>query len=74
MSRGMKRLLTLLLCAGMALSLCACGGSAPETSAAPERGDEVLTSGVVSIDGICVDDSYVEEEGSPLKMATSSTP
>ena len=68
MSRGMKRLLTLLLCAGMALSLCACGGSAPETSAAPERGDEALTSGVVSIDGICVDDSYVEEEGSPLKM------
>ena len=68
MSRGMKRLLTLLLCAGVVLSLCACSGSTPETSAAPERGDEVLTSGVVSIDGICVDDSYVEEEGSPLKM------
>lgn len=61
----MRRLLTVLLCAGMALSLCACGGgSAPETR---EEG-EGLSSGVVTIDGICVDDSYVEEEGSPLKM------
>ena len=67
MSRNVRKLVALLLCAGLSLSLCACGGgSAPEASEPPE--EESLSSGVVTIDGICVDDSYVEEEGSPLKM------
>lgn len=53
------------------------GGSTPPASATPSvaptptptpEPTEVTATDTMTIDAICVDDSYVEEEGSPLKM------
>lgn len=53
------------------------GSSTPPASAAPSvaptptptpEPTEVTATDTITIDAICVDDSYVEEEGSPLKM------
>ena len=76
----MKKLTASLLAAVLALSLAACagesGGSAattspsavPTPSPTPSGPQEVTATSCLTIDAICVDDSYVEEEGSPLKM------
>lgn len=62
----MKKTIALLLALVLCLALCACGGNGAE-SGAPEN-SQVLETENISIEGICVDDSYVDDEGSPLKM------
>ena len=49
------------------------GTAGPDTSATPEAEEpetlaSVTTTDYMTIDGICVDDSYQDEDGSPLKM------
>ncbi len=65
----MKRMLSLFVVMSVLLCLCSCG-SDPVPSPTPEPSPEVhtlLSSGNISIDGICTLDSYVSDDGSPLK-------
>ena len=55
----MKKLLSFALVLALIVSLCACGAG---VSAGPKNANDNVT-----IEGIYVDDSYVKEEGSPLK-------
>lgn len=77
----MKKLTALALSLALTLSLAACGGGtttqesgAPAGSAAPEEttpagsGETVTASGAISIDAIAVDDSWRDDEESPLRM------
>lgn len=74
----MKKFLVSLLLMAMCFSLVACGGNSATTenengdteTAVEEASEEkgVLKTDVVEIEGICVDDSYTAEDGSPLKI------
>ena len=77
----MKKLTALFLSLALTLSLAACGGGtttqesgAPAGSAAPKEttpagsGETVTASGAISIDAIAVDDSWRDDEESPLRM------
>jgi len=63
-----RRTLALFLAAMMSLSLTACGGGTSETPADAPADSQAVENDVVKIDGICVDDSYLEEDGSPLRL------
>ncbi|MBR5791989.1 MAG: hypothetical protein IKY34_02645 [Ruminiclostridium sp.] len=62
-----RKTLALLLAALMALSLTACGDSS-ETPAEESTEPVSAENDVVKIDGICVDDSYQDNDGSPLRL------
>ena len=66
----MKKLATLLAEAALMLSLAACGnGAGTPSSAEPEANEpETVGNEYITINGICVDDSYQDDEGSPLKL------
>lgn len=73
----MKKWFAFLLALIMCLSLCACGGSVESkdtsTEDAEKATEEVEPTSVsettyMKIEGICVDDSYTDKDGSPLKM------
>ena len=66
----MKKLATLLAAAALMLSLAACGNNAGTPSSPEPDANEPETVGneYITIDGICVDDSYQDDEGSPLKL------
>lgn len=80
----MKRIISFMLAALLALSLTACGGGessgnagtpAPIPTATPEptpteppEPEKVTETELVTINAICVDDSYQDSDGSPLKM------
>ena len=66
----MKKLATLLAAAALMLSLAACGnGAGTPSSAEPEANEpETVGNEYITINGICVDDSYQDDEGSPLKL------
>lgn len=55
----MKKIISVVLIVMLALSLCACGG---------EKNKTVYETENLKIDGICVDDSYADKNGRPLKM------
>ncbi len=59
----MKKTLALILALILCLSLCACGGG--------EGGSDSSTTnsaGAMTVNGICVDDSYVDDDGTSLKL------
>lgn len=58
----MKKITVLILALVIALSLVACGGSSGSSSKA------VMSSKTVTIDAVCVDDSYRDKDESPLRM------
>ena len=76
----MKKIIALLLSLILALSLCACGSSTSAETQAPEAEQtteapteateetEPATSQYMSIDAICVDSSYQDDDGTPLRM------
>ena len=69
----MKKLLAILLAAVLLISLCACSknakdGEGSEDAESSETGETVLSNDYVTIDGICVDDAYEDEDNSVLKM------
>lgn len=63
-----RKTLALFLAALMALSLTACGGSSGDTPADTSAESAAAENDAVKIDGICVDDSYQEDDGSPLRL------
>lgn len=63
-----RRTLALFLAALMALSLTACGGSSSEAPTDTSSETTAAENDAVKIEGICVDDSYQEEDGSPLRL------
>lgn len=79
----MKKIIALLLCLAMAMALCACGsttevgenteatvGTEAPIETQPVETEPVMASATehMTIHGICVDNSYVDDDGSPLKM------
>lgn len=54
----MKKIINFVLIVLLSLSLCACGGG----------NKAVYETDNLKIDGICVDDSYTDKDGTPLKM------
>lgn len=69
----MKKLITMLLVLMMSISICACGASeekseeaAGEETAVAEP-QSVMSNDYITINGIAVDDSYRDEEESPLR-------
>lgn len=66
MKKGVLSILLMLLMVG----LCACGGAASDQGGAAPADEKVMETDVVTVDGIAVNDGYVEDggEGSSLKM------
>ncbi len=65
----MKKVLSMLLAAVLLISLCACGNNQSEDSNKKEiKNETVLSNDYVTIDGLCVDDAYTDEDNSVLKM------
>ena len=73
----MKKTIALLLAFALMLSLCACGGSSTTDQAdtsgsssanTPAAPTKVSETDYMKIHGICVDDSYVDDDSPVLKM------
>lgn len=62
---NLKKFTALLLALVMCLSLCACGGDGESKD---EESGSTASSGAVSVDGIYVDDSYSDADGSSLRL------
>ena len=63
-----RKTLALFLAALMALSLTACGGGSSDAPSDTSTETAAVENDVVKIDGICVDDSYQDNDGSPLRL------
>ncbi len=63
---NLKKFTALLLALVMCLSLCACGGDSGEKK--DEESGSTASSGAISVDGVYVDDSYRDAEGSSLRL------
>lgn len=61
----MKKITVLILALVIALSLVACGGSSGGSGSSSKA---VMSSKTVTIDAVCVDDSYRDKDESPLRM------
>ncbi len=66
----MKKLLSILAAVTLLVSLAACGNNAGTPSSTEDSPNDVQTIGndYITINGICVDDSYQDDDGSPLKL------
>lgn len=67
----MKRFLALILALTMALSLAACGGGSSDDSDDGKGGSSsksTMSTETVTVDAVCVDDSYRDDDESPLRM------
>lgn len=56
----MKKFIAMLLAMVMCVSMAACGGASTPSA--------VYETETLKIDGLCVDDSYQDEDGTPLKL------
>ncbi len=63
----MKKITVLILALVIALSLVACGGSGG-SGGSGSSSKAVMSSKTVTIDAVCVDDSYRDKDESPLRM------
>ena len=66
----MKKLLSILAAVTLLVSLAACGNNAGTPSSTEDSPNDVQTIGndYITINGICVDDSYQDDDGSPHKL------
>lgn len=64
----MKKIISTLLILIMSISLCACGSSTEKKGGESVETEVVMSNDYITIDGICVDDSYRDEDASPLRM------
>lgn len=64
----MKRFLALILALVMVLSLAACGGGSDDNGKGDSGSQSVMSTETVTVDAVCVDDSYRDDDESPLRM------
>lgn len=67
----MKRFLALILALTMVLSLAACGGSGDDGDGDDGKdgsSKSTMSTETVTVDAVCVDDSYRDDDESPLRM------
>ena len=68
----MKKIVALLLILVMSISICACGSGSEKQGESAEQEEveeqaSVMSNDYFALDGICVDDSYSDEDESPLR-------